>query len=212
MKKSDGRIITLQSDVANPTVLGLDCSSATIGFGLIKLSTPLELVAYGHIKPLDSKYTEMRRLDDVYDRINNLCDLLKPSIVSVEDIFLFMKGKSKARTITLLTAFNRVISLAAYQKTENVKFYTVHEIRKIIKSAFNIENDIGKEDMPNFIRDYLESDFSDIKNKNNKQAKETCDEADGIAAAWCYALCQSNPALSKLLEKKPKIKKAKVKK
>lgn len=205
MKKD--RIITLYNNVVEPTVLGLDCSSATIGWGLITISNPPKLISHGHIKPLDSKHPEIERLDDVYNTICKLCDLLKPSIVSVEDIFLFMKGKSQARTITLLTAFNRVISLAAHQKVGKVKFYNVHEIRKIIKNAYNIESDIGKEEMPNFIREHLETNFVDIKNKKNEQAKETCDEADGIAAAWCYLLCELNPELLKLIEKKPKKKK-----
>ncbi|MFA5048443.1 MAG: crossover junction endodeoxyribonuclease RuvC [Patescibacteria group bacterium] len=203
MKKAKDRIITLYEENKEQTVLGLDCSSATIGWGLISLSDPPKLISHGYIKPLDSKYSEIERLDDVYDRICMLCDTLKPSVVSVEDIFLFMKGKSKARTITLLTAFNRVISLAAYKKVGKVSFYTVHEIRKVIKNAFSIAVDIGKEDMPNFIRQHLEPNFTDIKNKKNEQAKETCDEADGIAAGWCYLLCKFNSEFLKLLEKKP---------
>lgn len=206
MKKSKDRIITLCEENKEETVLGLDCSSATIGWGLISISSDPTLISYGHIKPLDSKFPEIERLDDIYDRICALCELLKPSSVSVEDIFLFMKGKSKARTITLLTAFNRIISLAAYKSVGKVSFYNVHEIRKIIKNAYNISSEVGKEDMPNIIRQHLDSEFEDIKNKKGNQAKETCDEADGIAAAWCYLLCESRPELLKLLEKKPKKK------
>ena len=205
--KDKNHIVTLRKEIEKaPTVLGFDISSVTIGWGLLSLSDPPVLIAYGHIKPLDSKHTEIKRLDDVYNRIRQLCDLLTPNMVSVEDIFLFMKGKSQARTITLLTAFNRVVSLAAYQKIGDIKFYTVHEIRKVIKNAFNVSADIGKEDMPNFIRQHLESNFEDIINKRGNQAKETGDEADGIAAGWCYALCNINPSF---LERKPIKKKGK---
>lgn len=206
MKKPSNRIIILQKDLENvkqPTVLGFDISSATVGWGLISVPNPMSLIAYGHIKPMDSKNLEIDRLYDIYKQVSSLCDILKPSIVAVEDIFLFMKGKSTARTITLLTAFNRVVSLAAYQKIGDIKFYSVHDIRKIIKSVFKSNLDLDKEDIPNFIRNNLEIKFENIINKKGNIAKETYDEADGIAVSWCCSLCQSDIKLAKLIEKKP---------
>lgn len=110
-----------------------------------------------------------------------------------------MKGNSTARTITLLTAFNRIISLSAYQEIKDIRFLNVHQIRKIIKSSFKIEN-IEKEDMPDLIRKYLDKRFKNIVNK--KIAKETYDEADGIAAAWALTLLKLDNNLEKLLETK----------
>lgn len=209
MIKSKDYIVTFHEKNQESTVLGFDVSSVTVGWGLITITNPPRLISHGYIKPLDSKHSEIERLADIYGRVCNLCDLLNPSVVSVEDIFLFMKGKSQARTITLLTAFNRTISLAAYQKIGKVKFYNVHEIRKVIKNAYNIGLEIGKEDMPDLVREYLEPNFKDIKNKKDKRAVETCDEADGIAAAWCHLLCELNPEILKLVEKKPKKKRGK---
>lgn len=115
-----------------------------------------------------------------------------------------MTGKSKARTITILTAFNRVASLALYQKIGNVNYYSVHQIRKIIKNAYNLKDVIEKEDIPSIINENLEKSFLGPINKKGNVAKEALDESDGIAAAWCFALLQLNPQLNKLLEVKTK--------
>ena len=190
------------------SVLGLDCSSAVVGWGLVVLDEKPSLVAYGHFKPLNNKCPEMERLDDVYKKITELCDELKPTYVAVEDIFLFMKGKSKAQTITILTAFNRIASLAGYHSSSGVKFYSVHNIRKIIKLMNpDIKVTIAKEDVPDIIIKYLEPQFTKMLNRNKETAKETYDETDGIASAWACALHQLNhkiidPILEKPIKKK----------
>lgn len=190
------------------SILGLDCSSATVGWGLIVLNKSPTLVAHGHIKPLNSKHADIERLNDIYHRIGKLCDETRPSCVAVEDVFLFMKGKSTARTITLLAAFNRVISLATYQKTKNVYLYSVHDIRNLINKNYNIT--IDKESMPNAVADYLEPKFEPIINKKGNISKETYDEADGVAAAWAHAVRTQNPDLWAQIQKaKEKRKKGK---
>lgn len=186
------RAITIRK-TNNPKILGLDCSSSTVGWGLIALDEVPELVAYGHIKPLGPNYVDMERLDDIYCRINELCNELDPSYVAVEDIFLFVKGQSTARTITILAAFNRVISLATYQKTKNVSFYLVHDIRRIISNQYDIK--IDKEGMPDAINSYLSADFDLMINKKGNIKKETYDEADGIAVAWAHYLCIKHPEI-----------------
>ena len=185
MKKS-GRTVILQEDNKSPAVLGLDISSSTIGWGLLTFDK--ELLAYGHIKPLDAKHSKIERLNDVYIRIKEICETFAPSAVAVEDIFIFMKNKSQAKTIVILTEFNRVVSLSAYRVVNNIQFYSVHDIRKSIQKDLKLASKIEKEDMPNIIRTHLAPNFSDILNRNNNQAKETGDEADGIAVAWCYIL------------------------
>jgi Holliday junction resolvasome RuvABC endonuclease subunit len=188
------------------SILGLDCSSATVGWGLVVLNKNPTLVAHGHIKPLDSKHGDIERLDDIYHRIGKLCDVTRPSCVAVEDVFLFMKGKSTARTITLLAAFNRVISLAAYQKVGDVRLYSVHDIRNLISKQHDLK--IDKESMPEAIKACLESDFEPIINKRGNIAKETYDEADGIAAAWAHTVCVRNPDLwTQIQEARQKSKK-----
>lgn len=171
----------------NTSVLGLDCSSSTIGWGLI--TSELRLAAYGHIKPLNNKYPIVERLSDTYNRISALCVELKPTYVAIEDIFMYMKGKSQAKTIVVLASFNRIAALAAYHNSQNVYFYSVHEIRKSIKDlALKSKKIISKDEMPNIITEKLDHGFSFLKNKLGNVAKETYDEADGIAVAWCHIL------------------------
>jgi Holliday junction resolvasome RuvABC endonuclease subunit len=189
VKRATGRTIVLSNGLQHPiSILGLDCSSATIGWGLIALNSDPVLLAYGHIKPLKSKYMLLERLNDVYDRIDCLCDQLQPTHIAIEDIVLFMKNKSQAQTITILASFNRVVALAAYKKVPQVTFYSVHEIRKLIKIGNNLSFKIGKDDMPEIIRGNLAQNFGEIINKRGNLAKETFDESDGIAVAWAHAI------------------------
>jgi Holliday junction resolvasome RuvABC endonuclease subunit len=191
-------------------VLGLDCSSNTIGWGIVSVnseSNEIQLLAHGHFKPPGTEKPELVRLNETYNKIYDLCETHKPNMISVEDIFLFMKGKSQARTITVLTAFNRVASLAAYRSTKNVCFYSVHQIRNIIKVCFKVRDTIQKEGVPDVIRSKLSKRFKDVVNTKNGVAKETFDEADGIAAAWAGALHILFPnTINPLLETKTKKK------
>lgn len=176
--------ISIESE--SETVLGLDCSTATIGWGLVTLESEPKLLQFGHIKPLESKRGSLvERLDDTFDRITELCEQLKPNIVAVEEIKKFMKGMSSAQTITILAGFNRVISLAAYKVSKNLRYYDESEIRKILKEKYLRKSDkVGKEDMPNLIRRFLWGDFQGPLNTKGEMATETYDEADGIAVGW----------------------------
>ena len=185
MVKRKGRLIRLAQTTPN-AILGLDCSSAVIGWGLVSLD--FQLLSYGHIKPLKSDFPLIERLDDTYKQIAALCEEFKPQSVSIEEVFTYMKGSSQAKTISILIAFNRTSALASYQKTNDVSFYSVHEIRNLIKKHYSFKNKIGKEDMPNLIKENLSEKFEFIINKKGNVAKETMDEADGIAAALAHVI------------------------
>ena len=188
--KNRGRKIILSEKEYSRKILGIDCSSATVGWGLVGITgTHIELIAYGHIKPLKPNYDLMIRLDDIYDRVVELCDELKPDCVAIEDLILFMKNMSQAKTIIMLASFNRVVSLAAYRETKsNVNLLSVQHIRKLIKSQINRAEVIKKEDMPEIIKNNLSSKFKFALNRKGAIAKEAGDEADGIAVAWAYAI------------------------
>lgn len=171
-------------------MLGLDCSSSTIGWGLFTLNSGPTLVAHGHIKPLTSKFDLFERLQDVYERIGELCQEVDPTHIVIEDIVLHMKGKSSAKTITTLAIFNRVAGLSAYVHTGiSPELFAVGTIRKLIRQDHpRVDPKFKKEDIPDIIRTYLEPKFEDIINRNNNVSGETYDEADGIAAAWAYSI------------------------
>jgi Holliday junction resolvasome RuvABC endonuclease subunit len=168
-------------------VLGLDCSSATIGWGLV--SPDLKLISYGHIKPLPSKKGELiERLSDTYNRVLELCQNTNPTYIAVEDIKKFMGRKSTAQTITILAGFNRVISVAAFNYANDLIYYSESTVRKIIRQRYTEKSKLNKDIMSDIIREYLEPTFKGPLNTKGAIAKEVLDEADGIAIAWAHAI------------------------
>ena len=180
MKRNEGRSIIL-SKSKDKSVLGFDVSSKTVGWGLVSNNG---LHAYGHIRPLPSKYSLLERLNDLFNKINLLCTELTPSVISIEDITLFMRNRSTAKTITTLAIFNRLVAISAYRVIKDVRFYPVSTIRRIIKESIGLNYKIAKDDMPQIIQEFLEPKFSDVIKRGGGQAVQTYDEADGIAVAW----------------------------
>lgn len=188
--KNKERIIKFSKSIENADykILGIDCSSATIGWGFILVNDTLSLKSYGHICPPDAKFSIFERLNDVFNKIDILCKELNPTHIAIEDILLFMKGNSTARTITILTAFNRVVGLSAYRNNKNILLYSVGTIRKTIKDYYELPSKIEKTQMPDIIRENLEPKFANIINKKNNINKITYDEADGVAVSLCCAI------------------------
>jgi Holliday junction resolvasome RuvABC endonuclease subunit len=191
LKRNVGRTVVVSEEQCQFTVLGLDCSSSTIGWGLVgkKESGEKLLLAYGHIKPLKPTYDLIYRLDDVYDKIAELCLEFDPHEVAVEEMLYYIKGLSQASTIVTLAAFNRVAALAAYREANHeVFFHAVSKIRSVLKKEINGKESIKKEDVPDIIVSCLGPEFKFIKNRKGSIAKETGDEADGIAVALVHVL------------------------
>jgi Holliday junction resolvasome RuvABC endonuclease subunit len=175
-------------------VLGFDCSSKTVGWGLVAIDSEgvLHLNAHGHIRPLPSRHDLMTRLSDLFDRVSDLCRRLGPHVVAVEDIALFMKGGgSTARTITTLASFNRIVALAAFRQAGALEFYPVQSIRKLVRQAAGRKKVIGKDEMPAVIATHLDFRFSGVEKRGGGRAEQTFDEADGIAAAWAHAFAHA---------------------
>lgn len=174
----------------NDTILGLDCSSKTMGWGLISIQSKT-LVAHGYFNPLPSKHHFMVRLNDVFEQVTFLCNEFCPKQIAIEDIIQHMKrGMSSAQTITILAAFNRIASLAAWRSSgmKNLSFYPVSTIRKTIREEIGRKTKIDKEDIPNIIRSNLCAAFSNVISKRGAISDFTMDEADGIAVAWTHLI------------------------
>ena len=173
----------------NSCILGLDCSSSVLGWGLIDPKTG-ELVAYGYYNLASSKYDILERLDYLYQIIKSMCEEFSPKTVVMEEIIKFMKGRSSAATIISLTAFNRTAALAAYHSIRNVEFLNVNTIRKLIRIATKHDGKILKEEMPDIIKTHLCSDLKYYKKRTTGWTDQTYDQADGIATAWAYIIKQ----------------------
>jgi len=174
-------------DWSSTAILGIDCSSSVIGWGLID-PNGYRLLAHGHFKPLNSKHLLLERLNDVYDFMTNLCDQLRPRTVVIEEIAFFMKGRSSARTITTLAVFNRTAALAAFRCTGDVQFSTVGSIRKHIRKYAELDRTPDKEEMPDLVRDHLDHTFIDVPKRGGGRGVPTFDEADGISVAWAHVI------------------------
>lgn len=188
-EKNRLKIINVSNEECLEKVLGLDCSSSTVGWGLvgIKDNKPI-LLSYGQIKPLKSDHDILTRLKDVFDRIIELCEIVKPTEAAIEEFLMFMKARSSATTIVTLASFNRVICIAALVSGVGVTLYPVQTIRKLVRIGIKRKEIIKKEEMPDLIREHLSSDFEFILNRNGVRSEETEDQSDGIAVAWARVL------------------------
>lgn len=164
------------------TVLGLDISSKTIGWGWLGVEEQeIKLLEHGHIKPLKSgKYSLVERLFQVAKDIDALCTRLKPDIVAIEEITQFMPNKSSAKTIIALAVFNRVASLQTFITTKKVpQYYYPISIRSKIAKFYNTGK-LTKEDMPALLNKKLGFVINYSK-KDNSIRDFTYDEADGVS-------------------------------
>ena len=172
------------------TILGLDISSATIGWSILEYDDKqIVLKEYGNIKPpKSSKGTLTFRVASAYDEVYNLLKDKSPDAVASEAYAnKFPKGKSTARTIIVLSVFNELMSMACFKCLNyEPSRYAVVTIRSMLSklAGYKISS---KEDCFEFIKKYF-SNFSLRNNRNGKIATECYDEADAIAVALAHVL------------------------
>jgi len=193
-----------------PRVLGLDAITNTIGICVLDftLDGKFDLVIASYYKP-PKKGHPIERLAITKSAIEKIIEKYKPDHVALEDIILFMKGKSTAKTTTSLASLNRTVGLAVYDKINAPPtLLNVLTIRHAIKNGEVPD----KEKIPETVASKLNIQFPWVYNKNNKPIVENYDVADGIAVALAYACLTINNGGSFPLEKESGIKKEKKKK
>lgn len=174
------------------TILGIDCSSSTIGWAYMGVEdNKIKLLEHGHIKPPGKDIPLLERLDSVSKEMANLCDRFKPDSTIIEEIAQFMKGKTSANTIITLAVFNRACALQLYRSTnKNPLFLLPISIRTRIKRFLGRTEKIEKEEIPTILQNYFGKSFFKVvgykqRGKNKGQPiVETYDESDAVAAAW----------------------------
>lgn len=189
-------------------VLGLDASTNTIGISIIDYDElgNLSLIDKLFYKP-PKKGHPIERLAFTKLAISNLIDKYNPDHIAIEDIILFMKGKSTAKTTTSLAALNRTVGLAAYEKTgKPPTLLNVLTIRHAIK----LKKLPSKEEIPDVVAERLGFKWEWMKNKNGKIIAENFDVADGIAVALAF-ICLTLPGGKLSQQKNLKKKKGKKK-
>jgi len=167
-------------------VMGLDCSSTTIGWGLLEIvdSEKVKYIDSGFVKPPKSG-TIIERIIETRELVSNLIYEHEPDCIGIEEIIQFMSGKSTAKTIITLTTFNRMICLLCYDcLKKQPELFNVMTIRHGLKFNKILPK---KEDMPELIAKHLNISFPYILNKKKKPKPENNDVADGLAVALYYS-------------------------
>lgn len=181
----------------NKTILGIDCSSTTIGWCALELddrTNDIKFIKGGYIKPLKTG-SIIDRIADTRNKMQELFNDIKPNYIGIEDIIQFMKGKSTAKTIIMLTTFNRMIGLLAFDYLQKVpELFNVMSIRHGLKLNKILPK---KEDMPELVAHHLKISFPYEYNKKGNIKEESYDKADGVAVALYYTLLLSGQVKGK---------------
>lgn len=168
-------------------ILGIDCSSTTIGYCVLDVDltyNTITFVSANYLKP-SKKGSIIERIVDTRDKIQKIIKDSQPDLIGIEDIIQFMKGQSTAKTIIMLTTFNRMICLAAHDHAGKVpQLFSVMTIRHGLKTGKDLPK---KEDMPELVAKHLGIKFPYEFNKKGKVKVESFDMADGVAVALYYA-------------------------
>lgn len=189
------------------TVLGLDCSTTTVGWGFIDFDIiddgyKINKIETGWFKPT-KKGSLFDKFSFVQDKILELCKQFNPDKIAIEDILKVMPSRSSAGTIITLAVANRNIGMTCYRFLGNKdpNYFPVITIRHTLKIDGVVPS---KQEVPDFLSKILNFDFPYEFNKKNKLKEENFDKADGLAVAATFMI--------KSLPVKPKSKKKKDKK
>jgi Holliday junction resolvasome RuvABC endonuclease subunit len=194
---------------ATKIILGFDCSSTTVGWAALEIdiiTNTIKLLKVDYLKPLKTGNI-IERIVDTRDKIKAIIEKVKPDEIAIEEIVKFMKGKSSANTIIMLTTFNRMICLAAYDYLQLAPtLYSVLSIRHGLKLNGVFP---AKEDIPDLVAKHLGIQFPWEYGKKGKVKVENYDKADGIAVALYHAFVLLGRTKKKKAKKAKKDKAAK---
>lgn len=169
------------------TILGFDVSSTTIGYCILSwddATNDIKFVQAAYLKPI-KKGSIIERIVDTRNKIQKIIVAAKPDYIAIEDIIQFMKGRSTAQTVIMLTTFNRMIGLTAYDYLgKEPLLLSVMTIRHGLKMGTDLPK---KEDMPDLVAKHLGITFPYEYNKLGNVKVESFDKADGVAVALYQA-------------------------
>lgn len=169
----------------NKKLLSFDVSSSTIGWCILELDdSNIKYISANYFKPIKTG-TILERLVNTRNKITNIINDAKPDYIGIEDLIKFMP-KSTATTVVVLTTFNRMVCLAAYDYLKDYpSLFNVMTIRHGLKLNKEFPK---KEDMPELVAKHLGITFPYEYNKKGAVKEESRDMADAIAVALYHAL------------------------
>lgn len=193
-------------------VMGFDASTTTIGIAVIEYDeSNAKLIHVEHYKP-PKKGDLIERLAQVREFVAKQINEFNPDEIVIEDIILFMKGRSTAKTISSLAVLNRTVGLAVYNFSGKLpQLFNVMKIRHTLKLDSKLPS---KEEMPAIIEKRLNIEFP-WKYKTKKDGskvvmEESYDMCDAISVALTFIECEKKGNSSKV-KKVKKVKKGKSK-
>ena len=188
-------------------VLGIDCSSTTIGYCVLEiddLTKEIKFISASYLKPVKTG-TITERIVDTRNKINTIINNIKPDYIGIEEIIQFMQGKSTAKTIIMLTTFNRMVCLLSYDYLQkSPELFNVMSIRHGLKFDKDFPK---KENIPNLVAKHLGITFPYEHDKKGKIKVENYDKADGVAVALYYSFILTEKIKRKVPKNKSKVNK-----
>ena len=142
------------------TILGLDISSSTVGYGILEWETDTNKLTFqdiGYYKPNKKDFETaegfIESLSQTRNAIQTLLDIYHPEYIGIENIVKFMKGKSSADAIITLAAFNRTLGLLCRDYLgHSPSFFNVLSIRHGLKLNKALPD---KKEMPKLVAKHL---------------------------------------------------------
>ena len=175
---------------------GLDISTTTVGLSIILIEDFI-------IKEIESSYYKPNKeLDDIkmiFDTKKFIMSKIEKAekkyslipIICVEDILL-TTAKTTPRTITILSAINRVLCVAAFEKYNNICLLPVQTVRATLRKEAGLEGRLEKENVPDALELVMAKHINNWKfnwelGKRGKKNIENYDRADSISIALAVA-------------------------
>ena len=167
-------------------ILGIDCSSSTVGFGILEIDTKqnIKFIDACYFKPPKGENI-FARLKETQQEVIRVINKYNIDCVAIEEFAKFFSKASSANTIITLVIFNRAIGLAVYDHLNiSPTMINIMTIRHLLKYDKMLP---AKEEMPSIIERHLDFIFPYKLNKNNNIRNENFDMADALAVALVYA-------------------------
>lgn len=173
-------------------IIGLDISTACLGWSLLEFKKKPKLSAVGYYKPSEILKDDENLLNSfswLTETKKFVIDLIKkhqPNRVAIEDFIRFLRGGSGSSTILPLAILNRTICLAIKEEFPDLPLdiCNVISIRTNLKKQFNLSELPEKKSLPDLFEKHLKIKIPKLMNKKgNKILDEVFDEADSIAVA-----------------------------
>ena len=176
-------------------IIGWDVSSTTTAYSVLKIAKDaIYYIDSGYIKPIKNG-TIFERLNYTKKEINKILTKYKPDEIAIEEIIQFMSGSSGAKTIIMLTSFNRMVGLTCYEYlNNNPSMYSVMSIRHGLKLDKKLPK---KEDMPDVVSKHLNINFPFEYGKKGSINIVSYDKADAIEVSLFHAYNIQNKLGSK---------------